>query len=70
MCEALVLSRKLKSAWRSLGEVTEAFDKLNNQVPESLRMLWSEQQTKALNDRLMDPCAMDIYDVQLEKGMF
>ncbi|KIM50374.1 hypothetical protein SCLCIDRAFT_145643, partial [Scleroderma citrinum Foug A] len=49
-------------------EVTEAFDKLNNQVPESLRMLWSEQQTKALNDWLMDPRAMDIYDVQLEKA--
>ena len=70
MCKALVLSRKLKSAWQSLGEVTEAFDKLNNQVPESLRMLWSEQETKALNDQLMDPHAMDIYDVQLEKGMF
>ena len=70
MCEALVLSRKLKSAQQSLGEVTEAFDQLNNQVPESLRMLWSEQQTKALNDWLMDPHAMDIYDVQLEKGRF
>ncbi|KIM61909.1 hypothetical protein SCLCIDRAFT_120619, partial [Scleroderma citrinum Foug A] len=67
---SLVLSRKLKSAQRSLREVTEAFDKLNNQVPESLRMLWLEQQTKALNVQLMDPCAMDIYDVQLEKGMF
>ena len=70
MCKALVLSRKLKSAQWSLGEVTEAFDKLNNQVLESLRMLWLEQQTKTLNDWLMDPHAMDIYDVQLEKVMF
>jgi len=59
----------MRGAQCSLTEVTEAFEKLNNQVPEGLWQLWSEQEAKALNDRMVDPCAMDIYDVQLEKGM-
>jgi len=59
----------MRGAQCSLTEVTEAFEKLNNQVLEGLRQLWSEQEAKALNDRMVDPCAMDIYDVQLEKGM-
>jgi len=28
-----------------------------------------EQEAKALHDQMVDPRAMDIYDVQLEKGM-
>ena len=59
----------MRGAQCLLTEVTKAFEKLNNQVPEGLRQLWSEQEAKALNDRMMDPRAMDIYDVQLEKGM-
>jgi len=59
----------MRGAQCLLTEVTETFEKLNNQVPEGLRQLWLEQEAKALNDQMVDPRAMDIYDVQLEKGM-
>ncbi|KAL4075203.1 hypothetical protein V8B97DRAFT_2022219 [Scleroderma yunnanense] len=65
---SLVLKKKIKSTQKSLATVTEAFDNLNTQAPEHLWQLWSEQESKALTDWLVDSWAMDIFDVQLERA--
>jgi len=41
---------------------------LDATVPEDLHKIWEDQETKALLDRLSNPKAMDIFEVQLEKG--
>jgi len=41
---------------------------LDTTVPKDLCKIWKDQETKVLLDRLSNPEAMDIFEVQLEKG--
>ncbi|KAL4070191.1 hypothetical protein V8B97DRAFT_2024201 [Scleroderma yunnanense] len=59
---SLVLKKKIRSTQKSLATVTETFDNLNTQAPEHLWQLWSEQESKALTNWLVDLRAMDIFD--------
>ena len=41
---------------------------LDNGVPSELRQKWVEEEIMALANRILDPKAMDIFEVQLKKG--
>ena len=65
---ALSLNRKLKAAHRHLVSSSDAFANLDATVPGDLREMWKEQERKALAERLSNPKAMNIFEVQLKKG--
>ena len=62
------LKRKLTTAQRNLASSSDAFVNLDVTVPDDLHNIWKDQETKALAERLSNPNAMDIFEVQLEKG--
>jgi len=62
------LKRKLTIARQNLTSSSDAFANLDTTVPEDLRQIWKDQETKVLLDRMSNPRAMDIFEVQLEKG--
>jgi len=64
----LVLKKKLLTARQSLALVAESFAALDNGVPPEVRQKWEHEETVALANRIVDPKAMDIFEVQLEKG--
>ena len=37
-------------------------------MPDNLHNIWKDEETKALRERVCNPKAMDIFEVQLEKG--
>ena len=47
----------------------EAFAELDTRIPVQLCEVWAQQEKLALENGGMDPKAMDIFEVQLEKGM-
>ena len=66
---ALSLKRKLTAAKWNLSSSRYAFATLDTTVPEDIHDIWKAQESKALVERLSNPTAMDIFEVQLEKGM-
>ena len=62
------LSRKLGTAMRSCALATGAFNDLDASVQVEQRERWETQEREAQGKRLADPSAMDIFDVQLDKG--
>jgi hypothetical protein len=68
ICTALVLRKKLQAAQKGLASVKESFMELDNGVPSELRQKWVEEEIMALANRILDPKAMDIFEVQLKKG--
>ena len=67
---ASVLRKKKKAGEHSLTSVEQAFAELDRGVPTDIRRTWIEQEELALAQRMENPKAMDIYDVQLTKGVF
>ncbi|KAL4080464.1 hypothetical protein J3A83DRAFT_4366792 [Scleroderma citrinum] len=53
----------------SLEVAENAFRDLNTTLPDQLQVGWEQQEQKALQDRIQDPKAMDIFDVQLQKAL-
>ncbi|KAL4062022.1 hypothetical protein J3A83DRAFT_4384184 [Scleroderma citrinum] len=51
-----------------LEDTENAFKDLNTTLPDKLQVGWEQQEQKALQDRIQDPKAMDIFDVQLCKA--
>jgi len=47
-----------------------AFVELDTRVPVELHELWAQQEKSALENRATDPKSMDIFEVQLEKGIY
>jgi len=47
-----------------------AFAELDTRVPVELHELWAQQEKSALENRATDPKSMDIFEVQLEKGIY
>ncbi|KIM64056.1 hypothetical protein SCLCIDRAFT_23692 [Scleroderma citrinum Foug A] len=68
MVQMLALNRKLKNAKEALMPVEEAFAELDTRIPVQLCEVWAQQEKLALENRGMDPKAMDIFEVQLEKA--
>ena len=65
---ALVLKKKLLTARWSSELVVESFATLDNGVPPEVHQKWEHEETVALANRIVDPKAMDIFEVQLKKG--
>ena len=68
ICTALVLRKKLRAAQTRLALVKESFAELDNGVPPELWQKWVQQEMTALTNQILDPKAMDIVEVQLQKG--
>ncbi|KAG2030285.1 hypothetical protein BDR03DRAFT_987194 [Suillus americanus] len=66
--KAKFLSRKLKEAIKNAVESKLAFDNLNETAQHDMVILWKEEEVLAHTNRVEDPAAMDIYEVQLERG--
>ncbi|KAG1849570.1 hypothetical protein C8R48DRAFT_750224 [Suillus tomentosus] len=62
------LCRKFKEAVQGAAESTLSFQNLNETVQPAMVILWEAEEAVAQANRLEDPTAMDIYEVQLEKG--
>ncbi|KAG1848923.1 hypothetical protein DFJ58DRAFT_716992 [Suillus subalutaceus] len=62
------LSRKLKEAIKGAAESKLAFDNLNETAQPDMVIIWKEEEALAHANRAEDPAAMDIYEVQLERG--
>jgi len=69
-CTAISLKRKLKNAQEALMSAEGAFAELDTRVPVELHELWAQQEKSALENRATDPKSMDIFEVQLEKGIY
>jgi len=69
-CTAIALKRKLKNAQEALMSTEGAFVELDTRVPVELHELWAQQEKSALENRATDPKSMDIFEVQLEKGIY
>jgi len=69
-CTAIALKRKLKNAQEALMSAEGAFAELDTRVPVELHELWAQQEKLALENRATDPKSMDIFEVQLEKGIY
>jgi methylthioribose-1-phosphate isomerase len=65
---ALSLKRKLIAAQRNLASSRDTFANLDETVPEDIHNTWMAQERNALVERLSNAKAMDIFEVQLEKG--
>jgi hypothetical protein len=64
------LARKLRNAKASLASANSTFKDLDSSVSEDQRTMWKTQEDVAQKNRLGNPSAMDIFDVQLEKGQY
>ncbi|KAG1721902.1 uncharacterized protein EDB91DRAFT_1256307 [Suillus paluster] len=64
----LFLSRKYKEAKRGVAESTKAFNALNDAADPEMVKRWEAQERAAQASQIDDPSALDIYDVQLQKG--
>jgi len=62
--------KKLKNAQEALMSAEGAFAELDTRVPVELHELWAQQEKSALENRATDPKSMDIFEVQLEKGIY
>ncbi|KAG0699572.1 hypothetical protein DFH29DRAFT_877228 [Suillus ampliporus] len=64
----LFLSQKYKEAKQGVAESTEAFDTLNGATDLEMVEWWEAQEGAAQASRMNDPSALNLYDVQLQKG--
>ncbi len=62
------LCRKYKEARRGVAESVLAFNSINDTADPDCIMEWTSQETAAQADRLENPAAMDVYEVQIHKG--
>ncbi|KAI6027874.1 hypothetical protein BKA83DRAFT_4123754 [Pisolithus microcarpus] len=63
------LSRKLKTARASVVLAREAFDRFNKAITPIQRTNWRKQEESALLRRIHDPSVMDVFEIQLKKGI-
>ena len=63
------LSRKYKKAKVMLQDAKRAFENLSQATSQHLIQEWTAQYETAMASRDDDPSAMDIYDVQVERGL-
>ncbi|KAI6026681.1 hypothetical protein BKA83DRAFT_4124303 [Pisolithus microcarpus] len=63
------LSRKLKTARASVVLAREAFDRFNKAITPIQRTNWRKQEESALLRCIHDPSVMDVFEIQLKKGI-
>ncbi|KAG1743982.1 uncharacterized protein EDB91DRAFT_1080812 [Suillus paluster] len=59
---------KYKQAKNGIAESGKAFDRLNKAAPANLKTDWLASERIAQSDRIQDPAAMDIYEINIKKG--
>jgi hypothetical protein len=64
------LKKKLKAARLGLEESLTAFEGLDGSLPMEQHLAWLEQEQQAMEARKSNPKAMDIFEVQMDKGEF
>jgi hypothetical protein len=62
------LSPKYKEAKRETTKSSQAFDELNDVADLDMVVQWEEQEKVAQASRIDDSSALDVYDVQLNRG--
>ncbi|KAF8547808.1 hypothetical protein OG21DRAFT_1479386 [Imleria badia] len=62
------LVRKLQVAKKSAASTATTFHDLDASVLECQRTSWEKQESKAIERRIADPSAMDIFDIQFQKA--
>lgn len=67
--QAKFLCRKYKQAVKGVAESKTTFEKLHQSADGDTVRQWEEQERLSQEQCVLDPMAMDIYDVQLRKGM-
>ena len=65
---ANTLHSKLINARTAFADAQTAFDRLHAAVPDAQRRSWADQEQRALEDRVGDPSAMDIFLTKVNKG--
>ncbi|KAF8449492.1 hypothetical protein L210DRAFT_3389489, partial [Boletus edulis BED1] len=68
ICMTLSLTRKLCKARESATLTVSVFNDLDATVSSEKRQQWESEERKAQEQRLTEPSAMDILEVQLQKG--
>ncbi|KAI6002551.1 hypothetical protein EDC04DRAFT_2611815 [Pisolithus marmoratus] len=63
------LSRKLKTAWASAVLAQEAFERFSKAITPMQQACWSKQEEAALLHHVDDPSVMDVFEIQLKKGI-
>ncbi|KIK10434.1 hypothetical protein PISMIDRAFT_20404 [Pisolithus microcarpus 441] len=63
------LSRKLKTAQASVVLAREAFERFKKSITPIQQTSWSKQEEAALLCHIHDPSVMDVFEIQLKKGI-
>ena len=64
------LERKLKIAQKSSATALTTFQDLNAGIPNMQRLQLLSQEQRVMQRHIRDSLVMDIFEVQLEKGLF
>jgi hypothetical protein len=62
------LIRKYKNSTQGLARAEQALLALNQVIDRPTLLQWKDQATEAQEARIRDPSAMDIFDLNLDKG--
>ncbi|KAG1738323.1 uncharacterized protein EDB91DRAFT_1249240 [Suillus paluster] len=62
------LCRKYKQAKTGIAESGKAFDRLDEAAPANLKTDWLASERITQSNRIQDPAAMDIYEINIKKG--
>jgi hypothetical protein len=61
------LCRKFKQAMNGIAESEKAFDRLDEAAPANLKTEWLASKRIAQSNRINDPAAMDVYEINIKK---
>jgi hypothetical protein len=62
------LCHKFKQAMNGIAESEKAFDRLDEAAPANLKTEWLASERIAQSNRINDPAAMDVYEINIKKG--
>jgi hypothetical protein len=62
------LCHKFKQAMNGIAKSKQAFDRLDEAPPANLKTEWLASERIAHSNRINDPAAMDVYEINIKKG--
>ncbi|KAG1723311.1 uncharacterized protein EDB91DRAFT_1087858, partial [Suillus paluster] len=68
ICMKRTLCQKYKQAKNGIAKSGKAFDRLDEAAPANLKTGWLASERIAQSNRIQDPAAMDIYEINIKKG--
>ncbi|KAG1722441.1 uncharacterized protein EDB91DRAFT_1240218 [Suillus paluster] len=66
--QGMTLCWKYKQAKNGIAESGKAFNRLDEATPANLKTDWLASERIAQSNRIQDPAAMDIYEINIKKG--